>query len=115
MGAPVVVSIDDIKRLVGHLESASRAGGGAQLSAAAVETLLGVLCEQIDRANETRIAINSHPFQVVALATEAKPDEILALSSDALLARAIFDEAAGRLPDRKIRLKYRGRVLARAR
>jgi hypothetical protein len=108
-------SIDDIKRLVGHLESCAREAAGAQLNAASVETLLAVLCEHIELAEQSRVTSTSHPFQIVALATEAKQEEILAFSSDALIARAVFDEAVARLSDRKIRLKYCGRILAQAR
>jgi len=108
-------SIDDIKRLVGHLESCAREAAGAQLNASSVETLLTVLCEHVEAAEQSRVTSTSHPFQIVALASQTKPEEILAFSSHALIARAVFDEAALRLPDRAITLKYCGRVLAQAR
>ncbi|WP_158815876.1 hypothetical protein [Methylocapsa sp. S129] len=105
-------SVDDIGKLVAHLEICARTGAGAHLTPDLVERLLVALRAHIEAVEQSQPAFEAHPFQVVAVVAEGSAEEILALASDALIARAIFDEAAEWQSGRKIRLKHHARVLA---
>jgi hypothetical protein len=105
--------VDDVGKLTHYLQLCAETGAGAHLTANSLDLLLLVLRAHIENADRSQFVFASHPFQIVATTGE-ESEEILALSSDALIASAIFDEAARRRPGSKIRLRYGPRVLAQA-
>jgi hypothetical protein len=110
-GEPTMNVVDDARKLTHYLELCAETGSGAHLTANSLDLLLHVLRAHIESVDRSQFA--SHPFQIVATSGE-ESEEILALSSDALIASAIFDEAVRRRPGSKIRLRYGPRVLAQA-
>jgi hypothetical protein len=110
---PTMNVVDDFRRLTHYLQLCSETGSGAHLTASSLDLLLLVLHAHIERGDQPHAAFAAHPFQIVATSGEEK-EEILALSSGALIAKAIFDEAVKQRPSSKIRLRYGPRVLAEA-
>ena len=106
-------TIDDVGKLVHYLELCAETGSGAHLTPNALELLLLALSSHMETAERSPAAFALHSFRIVATADEG-PEDILALSSDAMIASAIFEEAAKRRAGRGIRLMYGERILAQA-
>src|SRR6202790_4445611 len=87
--ASTMISIGDVHRLVGELESSARSGAGMTLTPACLDVLLHALRD-----------FDSAPFQVGVLDVDGGPWEILAISHDAQLAKAIYAAAAQKLGGR---------------
>ena len=101
--ASTMISIGDVHKLVGELESSARNGAGMTLTPACLEVLLHALRD-----------VDSPPFQVDAVEVDGGPWEILAISRDAALARAIYDAAAAQKSGGRIRLTRGARILSEA-
>jgi hypothetical protein len=106
-------AVDDVGKLVHYLELCAETGSGAHLTPNALELLLLALRSHTEPVERSSAAFALHSFRIVAALDEG-PEEILALSSDAMIASAIFEEAAKRRVGRKIRLMYGERILAQA-
>jgi hypothetical protein len=104
--------VDDVRRLTHYLELCAETGSSAHLTAYALDLLVLVLRAHIEPIDRAPVVFATHSFQIVADGEET--EEILALSSGALIASAIFDEAVKRRPRSKIRLRYGDCVLAEA-
>jgi hypothetical protein len=105
--------VDDVRKLTRYFELCSETGSGAHLNAYSLDLLLLALRTHIEHVDRSHVVFAAHPFQIVATSGE-EGEEVLALSSGALIASAIFDEAVRRRPSSKIRLRYGPRVLAEA-
>jgi hypothetical protein len=100
---------NDIRKLADQLAQYSQRGAGVHLMPQSVDLALAAWRAYGDMLGPPKIKRTRRMFQIEAMDSRGWPQEVLAIVSDDLIARAAFDEAVKQHPDRKIRLR-RGTV-----
>lgn len=103
---------DEVRKLAYVLAQSFQSGVGAHLTPPFVDVALAALRAHADMTGSGKIKVTSRMLQVEAMDSRGWAVEVLAVSDNAHIGRAAFDEAIRQRPGCAIRLRQGARVIA---